>query len=30
MFLCAPSPEAFYGTLKDTLSRYAFVGRDAS
>jgi hypothetical protein len=24
--LCAPSPEAFYGTLKDTLSRYAFVG----
>ncbi|MGQ9902093.1 MAG: L-threonylcarbamoyladenylate synthase [Fimbriimonadales bacterium] len=26
MLLCAPAPEAFYGTLKDTLSRYAFVG----
>lgn len=26
LFLCAPTPEAFYGTLKDTLSRYAFVG----
>jgi L-threonylcarbamoyladenylate synthase len=26
VMLCAPSPEAFYGTLKDTLSRYAFVG----
>jgi L-threonylcarbamoyladenylate synthase len=26
VILCAPSPEAFYGALKDTLSRYAFVG----
>lgn len=26
MLLCAPAPEAFYGTLKDTLNRYAFVG----
>ncbi|MDW8107394.1 MAG: L-threonylcarbamoyladenylate synthase, partial [Armatimonadota bacterium] len=26
VLLCAPTPEAFYGTLKDALSRYAFVG----
>ncbi len=26
VLLCAPQPEAFYGALKDALSRYAFVG----
>ncbi|GIV11269.1 MAG: threonylcarbamoyl-AMP synthase [Fimbriimonadales bacterium] len=26
LLLCAPTPEMFYGALKDALSRYAFVG----
>lgn len=26
VLLCAPAPEIFYGTLKDALSQYAFVG----